>query len=177
MMNLSDYTESQSQFFDSLKPLMASSDVASHILSDAAKDLLAIQSELAAASFAKVLTSLVPAFAPGDPSYALWQMPADYQAEMERWVHALMTSVGVLSRVQQQMVELQGQSFTHGVQDAAKAMAKVNGVLASRRVSAEVISFSDRRAASEAKSSAEAKPAVVEADRAASPRGKNQATG
>lgn len=118
MLSLSNYTEPQSQFFGNLKPLMASSDAASHILSDAAKDLLAIQSDLAAASFAKVITSLVPAFAPGDPRYTLWQWPADYQAEMERWVHALMTSVGVLSRAQQRLAELQGQSITDKAQDA-----------------------------------------------------------
>jgi hypothetical protein len=107
---------------------------------------------------------LVPAFAPGDPTDALWQLPADYQAELERWVHALMMSAGVLSRVQQQMLELQGQSITHGVQDAAGAMAKVNGVLASRRVSAEVINFSDRRA--ESVSMSQRKP-VLDADRVA----------
>jgi hypothetical protein len=43
-------------------------------------------------------------------------------------------------------------------------MAKVNGVLASRRVSAEVINFSDRRA--ESVSMSQRKP-VLDADRVA----------
>lgn len=147
-MNLSDYTESQFQFFDNLKPLLASSGAAGHILSEAARDLLAVQSELAAASFAKALTSLVPAFAPGDPSYMLQQVPAEFKRESERWMQGFMASLSVMLRAQRQMAELEVQSLSHGVQDAAKAMTQVNGVLVSRRVSAEVIDFADRRAAS-----------------------------
>ena len=105
-MNLSEYTDSPPPFFEVFKPLLASSDASSQLVAEATRELLSIQSDLAAASFAKVVTSLVPAFSPGNPSYALWQLPADYQAELERGVHALMTSVGVLSRLQQQMAEL-----------------------------------------------------------------------
>lgn len=176
-MNLSDDTESPTQFFDSLKPLLASSDAAGHIVSDTAKELLAIQSELVAAAFAKVMTSLLPTFAPGDPSYALWQWPADFKVESERWVQGLMASLGVLSRAQQQMAELQVQSLSLGVQDAAKAMVQVNGMLASRRMSAEVINFADRRTASPARSVATVKPVVAEADRAAIPHDRKQAAG
>jgi hypothetical protein len=176
MLHLSEYSKSQSQLFDRLKPLMASSDATGHILSDAAKSLLTIQSELAATSFAKALTRLVPAFAPGDRRYALWQLHADYQVEAERWVSALMESMGVLSRVQQQMVELQGELLTLKVHDAATVIARVNGVLATRRHSAEVINFSDRRAASEAQALFQANQ-EVEAEPAARPRAKHQAAG
>lgn len=177
MMNLSDYTESQTQFFDSLKPLLASSEAAVHIVSDSAKELFTIQSELAAAAFAKTMTSLLPAFAPGDPSYALWQLPAEFKVESERWVHGLMASLGVFTRLQQQMAELQVQSLSHGVQDAAKAMTQVNGLLASRRVSAEVINFADRRAASPVPSATTVKSEAAEVERAAGPREKKQAAG
>lgn len=175
-MNLSEYTDSPTPFFEAFKPLLASSDASSQLVAEATRELLSIQSDLAAASFAKVVTSLVPAFSPGNPSYALWQLPADYQAELERGVHALMTSVGVLSRLQQQMAELQGQSLTHGVQDAAKVIARVNGLLASRRVSAEVINFSDRRAVLASAPTAQRK-SIRDADRASGPHAKNQATG
>jgi hypothetical protein len=47
-MNLSDYTESQTQFFDALKPLLASSDASSKLIAEAARELLSIQSDLAA---------------------------------------------------------------------------------------------------------------------------------
>lgn len=176
MLNLSEYSKSQSPLFDRLKPMMASADAAGHILSDAARSLLTIQSELAATSFAKALTRLVPAFAPGDRRYTLWQLHADYQVEAERWVSALMESMGVLSRVQQQMYELQGELLTLRVHDTAQAIARVNGVLASRRHSAEVINFSDRRAESEAQSLSQAKT-TTEVQQAASPRARNQAAG
>lgn len=175
-MNLSDYTESHRQFFDTLNPLLASSDASTKLLAEASRELLTVQSDLAAASFAKTMTSLVPAFAPGDPGYAFWQWPADYQAELERWVHAMMTSVGVLSRVQQQLLEVHGLSLTQSVQDATKAITQVSGVLASRRVSAEVINFADRRAASGSQPPSPAN-AVVDVERAASQRAKNQAAG
>ncbi len=179
-MNLSDYTESQTQYFDLLRPLLASSDISSKLLAEATRELLIVQSDLVAASFAKTLTSLVPAFAPGDPSYALWQLPADYQAQSERWLNALMETMGIISRVQQQLLDVQGQSLAQGVQGATKAMAQVTGVLASRRVTAEVINLSDRRATPSpaAQSSAPyTKASVGDVERASSTRTKNQAAG
>lgn len=117
-MNLLKYTESQAQQWGQLNPLMASSGAAGQILSDAAKQLMAIQTDWVSVALAQALNRLVPSFAPGHPSDSLWQLPADYKVESQRWMQGLSASMEVLSRAQQQMCELQAQPATAGVQDA-----------------------------------------------------------
>ncbi len=165
MMNLSSYAESQTQFLDALKPLQVAAGAAAFVISDAAQELFTIRSELAAAAVAKGLTGLVPLVAPGDVSNGLWQLPSDLKEESERWVQGMVAAMSVMSRAQQRLFELQVQLFSHRVQDAVKTLVKVNGALVSRRVSAQIISFADRRAASQAAAALEdASPLAADLD-------------
>jgi hypothetical protein len=115
-MNLPARAEPQPLFLQTLQPLLASVEAASRIWGEACSDLLKIQSESAAAALAQGLTSLVPAYAPGDSSYLLTRMPIDYQMQLERLAQLMRDSLDVLSRAHYELLAWQSQPLTQGIE-------------------------------------------------------------
>jgi hypothetical protein len=67
-------------------------------------------------------------------------------------VQSMLDSFEVLSQSQQKILELMGKSLSQSAQQTAKAISHVNETFSSRRVSAQIIDFSDRRAKAKAES-------------------------
>jgi len=155
-MNTSIPIYSSSALFNSLKPALEPVDALNQVLASAMEEMRDIQSESLAAAFTESMLSVSPMFGPRGTPQSVWQIPAWFQSQAKRMVQSTLSSFGVVSRSQQQILELMGASLSQTAQQTAKAISEVNGTFASRRVSAEVIDFSDRRAQAASKAADEA---------------------
>lgn len=111
----------------------------------ASNGLQKIQSASGTSAFLDSLMSVAPHLSGADAPHLIWQIPVLYQTQSERMLQAFSDTAGVLSRAHQAIAELTAQSLSRTVQPTVKAMTRVNETLASRRVSAEIIDFADRR--------------------------------
>ncbi len=145
---------SPSEFFNSMKPMMESAAALNQVLTNAINEMREIQSESYAATFAESMLALAPAFAPGGATHSAWQIPSWCQSQAERIARSALDSFGVLSKSQQKILEMMGASLSQTAQQTATAISKMNATFASRRVSAQIIDFADRRAMAEAESKA-----------------------
>lgn len=141
--------EPQYPVLKTLQSVMDSSNGLVDIVSRTLDDLLRIQSEAFAPVPGGPWPSLAPALTADGWSDILWNVPVAYQAQTRRLVGALLDSFTTLSRGQHELLEWGCQSFSGNVQQTTTAMSQVTGAVASRRVSAKIIHFSDRRAQAE----------------------------
>ena len=155
-METSTPSFSPSEFFNSLQPMMESAEALNQVFTGALEEMRKIQSESYAATLAESMLALAPALMPGGATHSVWQIPSWYQSQAERTVHSTVDSFAILAQSQQQILELLGASLTQSAQQTARAISEVNATFASRRVSAEVLDFSDRRARAQAESQATA---------------------
>lgn len=144
-MNNQFTIEAASNPFDSLKTAKDSVAAFNQIVLKANEDLLKIQSATGTSVFLDSLMSVAPFLSGAGTQHLAWQIPTLYQAQSERLFKYLLESVGVLSRSQLGLFELTVQSMSRTVQQTTKTLTKVNETVASRRVSAEIIDFADRR--------------------------------
>lgn len=154
-MTTNTLKEPQYPVITTLQSVMDASNGLVGIMSRTLDDLLRIQSE----SFPPVLggtwPSMASALTADGWSDMLWNVPVAYQAQTRRLVGTLLDSFSTLSRGQHELLEWGCQSLSGNVQQTTAAMSQLTGVVASRRVSAEVIHFPDRRAQSEGASISE----------------------
>lgn len=137
--------ETPSDPFDSMKVMKDSVLAFNQIMLKASEDLQKINATSGTSSVLDSLLNVSPYLSGAGAPHLVWQIPTLYQTQSERILKSLLDSVGVYSRSQQSILELMAQSLSRSVQQTAKTMTKVNETLASRRVSAEIIDFADRR--------------------------------
>lgn len=135
-----------------LQSVMDSSNGLAGIMSKTLDDLQRIQSESFAPVLGGALPSVATAFTADGWSDWLWNIPVAYQAQTRRVVGTLLDSFSTLSRGQHELLEWGCQSLSGNVEQTATAMSQLTGTVASRRVSAKIIHFSDRRAQAERES-------------------------
>jgi hypothetical protein len=115
--------------------------------SDAGLGILKVQSELGrpwgAASWQTA------AFPPAGRDLAqwLWQFPTQCQLESQRLAHAGRETYKLATGFNDAFLEWRAQAVLRCVEQVADVVRRANRTVASRRISAEVINFSDRRAA------------------------------
>lgn len=151
-MAMNTLQEPQYAVIKNLQSVMDSGNGLVDIVSRTLDDLLRIQSEALAPVPGAPWPSLSLALTADGWSDILWNVPVAYQAQTRRLVGTLLDSFTTLSRGQHELLEWGCQSFSGNVQQTTTAMSQVTGAVASRRVSAEIIHFSDRRAQSERES-------------------------
>lgn len=154
-MTTNTLQEPQYPVITTLQSVMDSSNGLAGIVSRTLDDLLRIQSESFAPVLGGALPSVVTAFTADGWSDWLWNVPVAYQAQTRRLVGTVLDSFSTLSRGQHELLEWGCQSLSGNVEQTATAMSQLTGAVASRRVSAEVIHFPDRRAPSERESTSE----------------------
>ena len=135
----------QRNLFGTPLPMLESSIDMSQIVAETATDLLKVALERAASVANHALAHIGHVWTSGDASYLLWELPVEYRLQAERWVSALNESFDIVSRAQRQALELQGVCASQLTGETSKTMLKLNAAVASRRETAEVIHFSDRR--------------------------------
>lgn len=149
-MTMNTLQEPQYPVIATLQSVMDSSNGMVGIMSRTLDDLLRIQSEAFAPTLGSTWPNVASALTADGWSEMLWNVPDAYQAQTRRLVGTLLDSFSTLSRGQHELLEWGCQSFSGNVQQTATAMSQLTGAVASRRVSAKIIHFSDRRAQSEA---------------------------
>lgn len=146
-MNSNSPQEPQTQWNSTWQTMAESEKSLVGIFSRMFENLVRIQSEAVASNLRENVASLAPPDMPGaGPAHLVWRVPALYQSKSQRRVGQLRDSFAVLSEAQQQLLELTCQSLLGGAQKSGAALSQLNGAFFSRRVSAEVISFPERRA-------------------------------
>ena len=139
-------TTTQRQLVGMPAPFMESSIDLGRVVTEAVMDLLKLELQGTTSAAHLALAHLGRVLTPGDASDLIWQWPVEYKLQAERWVNAMGESFSVVSRAQRQVFELQGVALSQRAEEASKAMLKMNAVVASRRATAEVIDFAERRA-------------------------------
>lgn len=153
-----------------MKPAIAPADAINKVLAGAMGKMQKIQSDSCAAIFGDSMLYFVPAFLPGGTSRSIWQFPTWYQTQTDRAVQSLLDALNVLHQSQQTMLEMMAGSLRNFAEQAAETISQLNTAFFSRRVSAELINFSDRRANGKAASEAEHDPVPESASRRRSAR-------
>lgn len=154
-MNTNIFKEPPYEIVNSLQSMLEFTNQVAKVMTKASEEVFRIQAESCAAGISEIMTGLTPSFSPEGPLNLLWKLPKQYQAQSDRMVKAMLDSLSVISQAQQQELELLGPSLHRNIENTTKTISQLNGVLASRRATAEVINFADRRAASELYSQAE----------------------
>ncbi|MES2880065.1 MAG: hypothetical protein V4713_16765 [Pseudomonadota bacterium] len=155
-MNTNLFKEPPYEIVNSLQSMLEFINDVAKVVTTAGEDIFKIQTESCAAGITGTLTGLTPSFSPEGPINLLWKLPSQYQAQSERMVQAMLDTLAVISRVQQQELQLLGPSLHRNIENTTKTITQLNGALASRRATAEVINFADRRVAAERYSQAAA---------------------
>ena len=146
-MNNNSPQDPQTQWNSTWQTLAESEKSLAGIFSRMFENLVKIQSEALASNLRENVASLAPPDTAGQgQAHIMWRMPALYQARSQRRVGQLRDSFAVLSEAQQQLLELTCQSLMGNARKSGAALSQLNGVFFSRRVSAEVIKFPERRA-------------------------------
>lgn len=175
-MNISTDTEPPPEVFDALQPWIESASAFATILSNSVEEMIKVQSGASAAGMAETLSSLVLPLTPDDSMHLLWQVPSLYRSQSERLLRSMLDTLGILAGTGQQVLEWQGERLSRSVQQTASAMSRLMGVLATRRVSADIINFSDRRAAAQTQWRA-AEQSFAPTERKSNHRASRHATG
>lgn len=147
MSNLS-YEKPLSEIFQTWQSMLGSANAAANILAGMAEDIRKVQSDAATAWFTDTVSSAAPSFAPEDLVHALWRIPTLYHTQARRMVNALLDTGSALARGQQALREWEVEIHSGNIERTTQAMSGLVGALASRRVTADVINFADRRARS-----------------------------
>lgn len=130
------------------KEFMRSGAVAIEVLTSTARNIQLIQSNAGAEMFTRCLESLAPAFSPAGGAYCFQHLPEFYATQSTALVKAATETFGELLRAQQTLTEMGSQSSSWpGVKESAEATTQALRKFYNRRVTAEVISFPNRRAA------------------------------
>ncbi len=175
-MNISTDTEPPSEVFDALQPWVESASAFTTILSNSVEEMIKIQAGAIAAGMAETLSSLVLPLTPDDSVHLLWQVPSLYRSQSELLLRSMLDTLGLLAGTGQQVLQWQGERLAQSVQQTASAMSRLMGVLATRRVSADIINFSDRRTAAQAQRQA-AEQSSIPTERKSNHRASRHATG
>ena len=144
-MNTPAQKETQSQLVTTVQAIVESEHSLFTILSKAAEGLLKIQSSAIASGVNENLTALMPTPMPQNPLFLLWQVPSLMQQKARRRLGHWQDSLSILAHSQQQMMTWASQSLLSNVAQASSSLSKFNTVFFSRRQTAEVINFPDRR--------------------------------
>lgn len=149
-MNQNTNAESQPNGLNTLKPMMESAGAVNQVLTTTANEMVAHQFATGGAAFAEAMANIVPAFAPGGTTYWFQQIPTAIQSQFQRLMQSMVDSFGMVSRAQQQILELGSRSLPGLVGQSAETQAQWNPAMANRRVAVNVINFADRRAKAQA---------------------------
>ena len=144
-MNSPAQNEPQSQLATTVQAIVESENSLLGIWSKAAEELFKIQSSAMASGMNENLTALTPTPVPQNPVFLLWQVPNLVQHKTKRRLGHWQDSFSILAHSQQQMMSWVSQSFLGNVAQASASLSKINAVFLSRRQTAEVINFPDRR--------------------------------
>ena len=144
-MEKSAKSQFSSDLIHSIRPVAESAEAIDKILTATIEGLQKIQTEICAVSSGNPLLGMAGAMEPGGVSNSLWKFPAWCQTQSVSLVRSMLDSVGILNRSQREILEQMGGSLTQFSRLSAEALAQVNESLFSRRVSAEVFDFPDRR--------------------------------
>lgn len=143
------------QLATALQYMVASEQSLVSILAQATEGLCRIQS----LAFASGLDENMSAMAPQPvPQNIVWQVPSLMQRKAKRRVGNWQDAYAVLAHSQQQMLAWASQSLLDHIGQASGELTKINGVLFSRRQSAQIINFADRRASQASPSASQARP-------------------
>lgn len=145
-MNNLSYEKLLSEFFQTWQSMLNSANTAAHILSRMSEDIRKIQSDAGTAWITETPSTVAPPFSPEDSVHALWQVPTQYHSQARRMMNALLNTGSILSRAQQELREWGIQAYSESIERTTQAMSGLVGAVASRRVTANVINFADRRA-------------------------------
>ena len=144
-MNSPAQNEPQSQLATTVQAIVESENSLVGILSKAAEDLFKIQTSAIASGMNENLTALTPTPMPQNPVFLLWQVPSLMQQKAKRRLGHWQDSLSILAQSQQQMMAWASQSLLGNVAQTSASLSKFNAVFFSRRQTAEVINFPDRR--------------------------------
>jgi hypothetical protein len=144
-MNTSASNERQNELATTMQSIVESENSLVSIFSKAAEELVKIQSSAWASGLNENMIALTPTPIPQNPVFLLWQLPNLMQVKAKRRVENWQDSYVIVSRSQQQLLDWACQSLLGNVTQTSAAVSRINGVLISRRQSAEVINFPDRR--------------------------------
>lgn len=144
-MNTLAYKKPISEFFSTGLATMASASASAGIVSKVAHDIFSIQLGSGAALMADALQHVIPPLSPLEFANSFWKMPTLYQTQARRMVKSLLDSSSTVLRGQQEWMALEDQACSTSIEQATQALSGICGAVASRRVTADVISFSDRR--------------------------------
>ena len=144
-MNTPTPHETPNQLASALQAIVESENSLASILSKAIEDIFKIQTSAWASGLNENLSALMPTPLPQNPVHLIWQVPSLMQQKARRRVGHWHDAFSILSNSQQQMLALASQSLLGNVSQTATALSKISGLLFSRRQSAEVINFPDRR--------------------------------
>lgn len=125
--------------------LLESENTLMGILSKTMENLLKIQFQAIAAGITENLSSLAPDPPPSNPAHLVWQWPSLLKLKAQRRVGNWLDSFATLSQGQQKVLEWGCQSWERNAEQMATAVSQVNGIYFSRRQSAELIDFAERR--------------------------------
>lgn len=139
----------QLQLLNAFQSAMASANEITGELSKTVAEIIKIQSEAGTAGFVEALPTLIPTPPTSieGAEKSLWQVPTLYKTQAQRMLKTMMASFAALSLGQHQMLKWSYQSLNDRVQDVSEALTQVNEVVVDRRISADVISFEERRSA------------------------------
>jgi hypothetical protein len=136
----------QEQLSAAMQSTVESSNALASIVSDVVGELLRIQSETGTAALTAPKLDLARILTPQGWSQLIWQAPSTYYAQTRRFAGTLLDSYSAILRGQQQLVNWSAEALSDYITQTENAMSKINATIASRRLSAEIIHFSDRRA-------------------------------
>ena len=144
-MNTPTPHETPNQLASALQAIVESENSLASILSKATEEIFKIQTSAWASGLNENLSALTPTPLPQNPVHLIWQVPNLMQQKAKRQIGHWHDAFSILSNSQQQMLALASQSLLGNVSQTSAALSKISGLLFSRRQSAEVINFPDRR--------------------------------
>ena len=148
-MNSSHFQESQKPVTNNLTSMMESVNNLAGIMSGLVGDIVRIQSSASQARITENMQRLTSLASPEGRTQFIWQYPGVCQTQTQPELENLLDSFTVLTRSQQQLLEWGCQTYSSYVQYVSNSLSQMNSFMLSRRVSAEIINFADRRATSQ----------------------------
>ncbi len=115
------------------------------ILADGGERLLRLQADSVGSALAGQLGKVEAPQTVGDLMSAMWQLPLVYGALLEEMAEHARQSYHIMSRVQNELVDLACDSVVQNGPAVAEAMSAGNVLFADRRHRSVVINFPDRR--------------------------------
>jgi len=137
--------EAPNQLSTTMQAIVESENSLASIFSKTTEEIFKIQSSAWASGLNENLSALMPTPLPQNPVHLIWQVPSLMQQKARRRVGHWHDAFSILSNSQQQMLAWASQTLLNNVSQTSAAISRMSGVLVSRRQSAEVINFPDRR--------------------------------